>query len=43
VKDNKVIGPAELFGRIADNILKNLDKLEDDHEMLVQEDKIIET
>lgn len=43
VKDNKTISPSDLFGRIATNILNNLDKLEDDHELLVQEDQKVET
>ena len=43
VKDGKTISPSDLFGRVANNILSNLEGLQDDHELLVQEDKIIET
>ncbi len=45
VKNGKVISPTDLFGKEANNILKNLDDHlgANDVELLVQEDKVIET
>lgn len=32
----------ELFGPTSEQILRKLDEMQDDHELLVQEDKILE-
>jgi hypothetical protein len=41
VKEEKDVDSSELFGAISEKILKELDKLEDENELLVQEDKIL--
>ena len=43
VKENKDVTQDELFGPISEKVLRDLDLLEDDHELLVQEDKVLHT
>lgn len=41
VKEDRDVESSELFGPISERILKELDKLEDENELLVQEDKVL--